>query len=173
MDNKKQKLFQPNERNNNNNNNENLLKRDSFSGRICDDLCEVLLSYLSFEDKIRFECVSKQWQKCVYEKQHSLVINECEDKDKEKPGDGRCLAHTAKLKGILIDIVNHRQGRLRRAAPRHRIGFGEELEGADHLDDKEKKGGGANQRHGDAPKALEGIRSIDIGGVIEFLGNPL
>jgi hypothetical protein len=44
---------------NNNNNNESSLKRDSFSGRICDDLCEVLLSYLSFEDKIHFECISK------------------------------------------------------------------------------------------------------------------
>jgi hypothetical protein len=59
MNNKKQKLCQLNEENNNNNN-EKSLKRDSFSGRICDDLCEVLLSYLSFEDKIRFECVSKQ-----------------------------------------------------------------------------------------------------------------
>jgi hypothetical protein len=46
----------------NNNNNKIDLKRDSFSGRICDDLCEVLLSYLSFEDKIRFECISKQFQ---------------------------------------------------------------------------------------------------------------
>jgi hypothetical protein len=52
--------------NNNNNNNENELKRDSFSARICDDLCRLLLSYLSFEDKIRFECVLKQFQNCVY-----------------------------------------------------------------------------------------------------------
>jgi hypothetical protein len=48
--------------NNNNNNYENSLKRDSFSDRICDDLCQVLLSYLSFEHKIRFECISKQFQ---------------------------------------------------------------------------------------------------------------
>ena len=32
-------------------------RRDSFSDRVCDDLCEHLLSFLSFEDKIRFECV--------------------------------------------------------------------------------------------------------------------
>jgi hypothetical protein len=50
-----QKLCQLNEKNNNKN--ENSLKRDSFSGRICNDLCEVLLSYLSIEHKIRFECV--------------------------------------------------------------------------------------------------------------------
>jgi hypothetical protein len=86
MNDKKQKLCQLNEQNNNNNNNnnENPLKRDSFSGRICDDLCQVLLSYLSFEDKMRFECVSKQWQKCVYEKQYSLEMNESEDKDRDK-----------------------------------------------------------------------------------------
>ncbi len=59
----------------NNNNNKIDLKRDSFSGRICDDLCEVLLSYLSFEDKIRFECVSKQWKNCVYIKQNTIDFN--------------------------------------------------------------------------------------------------
>jgi hypothetical protein len=51
-------------------------RKDSFSDRICDDLCEVLLSYLSFEDKIRFECVSKQWQKCVFVKQFRLKLYE-------------------------------------------------------------------------------------------------
>jgi hypothetical protein len=49
-------------------------KRQSFDYRICDDLCEVLLSYLSFEDKIRFECVSKQFQRCVYNKQNAICI---------------------------------------------------------------------------------------------------
>jgi len=53
---------------------------ESFSARICDDLCEVLLSYLSFEDKIRFECVSKQWQKLIYNKQYILEVNETSDK---------------------------------------------------------------------------------------------
>ncbi len=51
------------------------MRRDSFSDRICDDLCEVLIKYLSFEDKIRFECVSKQFQRCVYSKQYKLQIN--------------------------------------------------------------------------------------------------
>jgi hypothetical protein len=53
---------------------------ESFSARICDDLYEVLLSYLSFEDKIRFECVSKQWQKLIYNKQYILEVNETSDK---------------------------------------------------------------------------------------------
>jgi len=48
--------------------------RDSFSHRICDDLCEVLLSYLSFEDKIRFECVSKQWKKLIFNKQFIIEV---------------------------------------------------------------------------------------------------
>jgi hypothetical protein len=58
----------------NNINNEISLKRDSFSDRICDDLCEVLLSYLSIKDKMRFECVSKQFQRCVYNKENSIEV---------------------------------------------------------------------------------------------------
>lgn len=45
---------------------------DSFD-RFGDDLCELLLSYLSFNDKIRLECVSKQWKRLVYSKQ--LVLS--------------------------------------------------------------------------------------------------
>jgi hypothetical protein len=43
--------------------------------RFGDDLCELLLSYLSISDKIRFECVSKQWQQLVFNKQQILIIN--------------------------------------------------------------------------------------------------
>jgi hypothetical protein len=59
-------------------NNLNILKnrKKSFDYRICDDLCEVLLSYLSFEDKIRFECVSKQFQRCVFVKQFVIDLND-------------------------------------------------------------------------------------------------
>ena len=32
--------------------------RDSFDDRICDDLSQEVLKYLSFEDKIRLQCVS-------------------------------------------------------------------------------------------------------------------
>ena len=37
--------------------------------RFGDDLTEVILQNLSIKDKIRLECVSKQWQRCIFEKQ--------------------------------------------------------------------------------------------------------
>ena len=43
--------------------NEDNYRRDSFSDRVCDDLCEVILQYLSLEDRLRLECVSKQFPK--------------------------------------------------------------------------------------------------------------
>ena len=49
--------------------------RDSFSQRICDDLCELILQYLSLEDKFRFECVSHQFQKTAFKRQNELRID--------------------------------------------------------------------------------------------------
>jgi hypothetical protein len=46
---------------------------DSFD-RFCDDLCQLLLSYLLVSDKIRYECVSKQWQQLIYNKQNKVVF---------------------------------------------------------------------------------------------------
>ena len=43
--------------------------------RFGDDLNEEVLQYLTFEDKIRLECVSKQWQRCVYQKQYVIEID--------------------------------------------------------------------------------------------------
>jgi len=57
------------------------IKRDSFSDRICDDLCEIIVSYLSFEEKVLFECVSKQFQRCVYTKQKILEVIDKKDKN--------------------------------------------------------------------------------------------
>ena len=48
--------------------------RDSFSYRICDDLSEVILSFLTFEDKIHYECVSKQFKRTIFQKQYKLII---------------------------------------------------------------------------------------------------
>ena len=45
-----------------------------FSERLCDDLCEVLLQFLPIEDKLMFECVSKQFQRTVYQRQHHLNL---------------------------------------------------------------------------------------------------
>ena len=43
--------------------------------RFGDDLTELLLSYLTFDDKIRLECVSKQWTRLILNKQ--FVFNYC------------------------------------------------------------------------------------------------
>ena len=45
------------------------INRQSFSDRICDDLSEVILQYLSLKDKLRMECVSKQFRRTVFVKQ--------------------------------------------------------------------------------------------------------
>ncbi len=42
--------------------------------RFGDDLCQLLLSYLTIEHKFVSECVSKQWQRLVYNKQLKLNI---------------------------------------------------------------------------------------------------
>jgi len=43
--------------------------------RFDDDLCQLLLSFLSISDKIKFECVSKQWKYLIFNKQQKLIIN--------------------------------------------------------------------------------------------------
>ncbi|CAG2165056.1 unnamed protein product [Oppiella nova] len=45
--------------------------KDSLD-RFGDDLCRLLLSYLPLEDRFRYECVSKQWQRLIYETQTEL-----------------------------------------------------------------------------------------------------
>ena len=47
--------------------------KNSFD-RFGDDLTELILQYLTFEDKIRLECLSKQWQRCVYQRQFVITI---------------------------------------------------------------------------------------------------
>ena len=51
----------------------NIYRNDSIE-RFGDDLTEEILQYLTFEDKIRLECVSKQWQRCVFNKQYVLEL---------------------------------------------------------------------------------------------------
>ncbi|CAG2174818.1 unnamed protein product, partial [Oppiella nova] len=48
--------------------------KNSFD-RFGDDLHQQVLSYLSFRDCFRFECVSKQWRRSIHQKRHKLVIN--------------------------------------------------------------------------------------------------
>ena len=55
--------------------------RQSFSDRICDDLCEEILQYLSLEDKLKLEGVSKQFQRTVLNKHFELTIETLNWKD--------------------------------------------------------------------------------------------
>ena len=60
-------------------------RKDSMD-RFGDDLTELILSYLTFEDKIRLECVSKQWKNAmvtVFKKQLAIeIVYKWEDKHK-------------------------------------------------------------------------------------------
>ena len=47
--------------------------KDSFD-RFGDDLTQLILSFLWFEDKVRLECVSKQWRRLVFNKQFVIEI---------------------------------------------------------------------------------------------------
>ncbi len=58
------------------------IKRNSFEDRVCDDLSEVILQYLSIEDKFRFHCVSKQFQRTVFQKEYELDLSLFYDKIK-------------------------------------------------------------------------------------------
>src|ERR1700761_8224828 len=44
--------------------------------RFGDDLCRLLLSYHSFEEHFRHECVSKQFQRSLYDTVDDIVIND-------------------------------------------------------------------------------------------------
>ena len=50
------------------------LNKSSFE-RFGDDLSELILSFLPITDKLRYECVSKQFQRLVFNKQHVLDIH--------------------------------------------------------------------------------------------------
>ena len=45
--------------------------KKSFSDRFCDDLCEDILQFLSLEDKLRLESVSKQFQRTLFRRQNN------------------------------------------------------------------------------------------------------
>ena len=48
--------------------------KNSFD-RFGDDLTELILQYMTFEDKVRLECVSKQWRRLVFNKQFVIELN--------------------------------------------------------------------------------------------------
>ena len=55
--------------------------KNSFD-RFGDDLTELILQYLTFEDKVRLECVSKQWRRLVFNKQFVIEILDAEYHEK-------------------------------------------------------------------------------------------
>ena len=57
-----------------NRNAKKVYRKDSMD-RFGDDLTELILSFLWFEDKIRLECVSKQWKRCVFQRQFVIEID--------------------------------------------------------------------------------------------------
>ena len=54
--------------------------------RFGDDLTELIVSYLWFEDKVRLECVSKQWRRLVFNKQFELNITAKNMKSRHNSG---------------------------------------------------------------------------------------
>ena len=51
-----------------------IYERDSME-RFGDDLTEQVMQYLTFTNKVKFECLSKQWQRFVFNKQTELDLN--------------------------------------------------------------------------------------------------
>ena len=51
------------------------IRRKSFDYRVCDHLSQVLLQFLQIEDKFRFESVSKQFQRTVFQRHEELCLN--------------------------------------------------------------------------------------------------
>ncbi len=49
--------------------------KDSFD-RFSDNLCEISLNYMSISDKVKLECVSKQWKSLIFNKHKILIIGE-------------------------------------------------------------------------------------------------
>ena len=83
---------------------------DSFDDRFCDDLSQVLLQYLSLEDRLRLECVSKQFQRTVYQNVYHLLLDDKYvsvtqklDKLFKKSEKLNCFK---KLKTLSIDCIN-------------------------------------------------------------------
>ena len=73
-----------------------------FNDRICDDLCEVILNYLPIEEKFRLESVSKQFQRCIFNKQTVIELKGCDQKKNNRKNLYNCLVLTANSRYINI-----------------------------------------------------------------------
>ena len=52
--------------------------------RFGDDLCQLILTYLPLIQKIRFQCISKQWKSLIFNKQKILYLNNLENVWKDR-----------------------------------------------------------------------------------------
>ena len=78
--------------------------KDSFE-RFGDDLTELIVSYLWFEDKVRLECVSKQWRRYVYQKQFVLCIDKEESKHCLRGLVNKSSYNYTKTREVLLESV--------------------------------------------------------------------
>jgi hypothetical protein len=78
------------------NNKEVIIRRDSFDDRICDDFCELLVSYLTFEEKLKLES--------VFYFQNSIVLITC-DEWETRGKDSLKLMQNFNKNNILSDEV--------------------------------------------------------------------
>ena len=67
---------------------DDIYRKDSFEDRICDDLSQFILQFLSLKDLLRLECVSKQFQRSIFEK-HNILSIEVKNEWKKSKGKGR------------------------------------------------------------------------------------
>ena len=68
-----------------------------------DDLTELILQYLTFEDKVRLECVSKQWRRLVFNKQ--FVIELLDKRQVQIENTEKCLSNGLQFNGQSIESV--------------------------------------------------------------------
>ena len=80
----------------------NALNRQSFSARICDDLCEEILQCLSLEDKLKLEGVSKQFQRTIFKKHKALTIDANNSKVRNKDKNLYIEHHFLDLKSLEV-----------------------------------------------------------------------
>ena len=73
--------------------------KDSMD-RFGDDFTELILSYLTLEDKMRLECVSKQWKRCVFEKQFVIEIGHSRKTTKNS------INKAVEFKNLRLDLDN-------------------------------------------------------------------
>ena len=97
-------------------------------------------------------------------------------KPKMKIKRNQAMADALPMRGVaervVVDVLDDRHRRLRRAAAGHHEGLGEKLERADRLEKKQEEGGRADHRHRDVAEALPAVCAVDVGRGPDSGGTP-